>query len=129
MRFADLNKELRHLHEQGDLLDRARSRSWVVGRGDHRLMLNIRIQAFGADDVSILMSAHKWRTDPDAGCIVEGVEYKGGYFDYVHNPLEQLSSRQLHYVQSAKFYVERYVEGSVEALPTHAPDHLVAPSP
>jgi hypothetical protein len=113
MRFEAYKTEFNRLRAQYEHMEKAAQREWIA---PELIVVDVRVSVYH-DDVNPVIHVRKWHKDPAAACLVAGREILGGYFDFVHDPLSQLTPEQLERVVFAKFQVQRWIEGSLDTLP------------
>lgn len=131
MRFADYAKEC-HLHRAAqERLQKAAERSWVVPRPmdtDERgpILIGVRVLTYAEDftdamngvDITIHLNVSRWRKDGSATCkLPNGREVSGGFFDYLHSPLQYLDADEIESVAYARKVVQKWIDGELETLP------------
>jgi hypothetical protein len=113
MRFEAFKAEYERARLQLDRMEKSSTREWIA---PELIVVDVRIATY-QNDVQLTIHTRRWKKDEHASCLVAGREFTGGFFDYVHRPLEELTPRQLEQVAFAKFQVERWIAGERESLP------------
>lgn len=119
MRYDAWNKEYLHLRMAEEKIRDAAEREWLLGD----IMVRVRVQARHepTERPCVAISVHKWHVQEGSTAVLaNGRRLEDGYFDYVPNPLDELTAVQIRRVAHCKSIAEAWALGERDDLPETA---------